>query len=120
MTQIINRRNFLREAALTSAGFVFLPQAIKAFNSGKKDKVRVGLIAVGYRGQVHLEEMLKRSDVEVLAMADPDKKMMAMAQALVKQYGKAVPVEYTNGKLDYQNLLKRDDIDAVIVSSPWE
>lgn len=33
---------------------------------------------------------------------------------------KQLPAEYTNGKLDYQNLLKRDDIDAVIVSSPWE
>ena len=30
---------------------------------------------------------------EVVAMADPDKAMMAKAQALVKKYGKAAPVE---------------------------
>jgi hypothetical protein len=34
------------------------------------------MIAVGLRGQLHLSEMLKRNDVEVIAMADPDKRMM--------------------------------------------
>ena len=120
MTPSINRRSFLRDAALTSAGFMFLPQAMKAYNPIKKDKVRIGMIAVGMRGQTHLEEMLKRSDVEIIAMADPDKGMMSLAQALVKKYGKKAPVEYSNGKLDYQNLLKRDDIDAVFIASPWE
>ena len=38
------------------------------------------MIAVGLRGQSHLEEMLKRNDVEIVAMADPDKGMMAAAQ----------------------------------------
>jgi hypothetical protein len=46
--------------------------------------------------------------------------MIAMAQELVKKYNKKAPAEYSNGKTDYQNLLKRDDIDAVIVASPWE
>lgn len=120
MKRSLDRRAFLRDAALTSAGFMFLPQAMKAYHTVKKDKVRLGMIAVGLRGQTHLEEMLKRSDVDVIAMADPDKRMMGMAQELVKKYGKKAPVEYTNGPKDYQNLLKRDDIDAVIVASPWE
>lgn len=105
---------------MAGAGLVLAPQAVKAQSSIKKEKVRVGLIAVGLRGQTHLEEMLKRNDVEVMAMADPDKDMMAMAQKLVRQYNKKEPAEYTNGNEDYKNLLKRDDIDAVIVASPWE
>jgi hypothetical protein len=120
MNPSTNRRQFLRDAALTGAGFMFLPQALKAFGAEKKSLVRIGIIAVGLRGQLHLEEMLKRSDVEVNAIADPDKNMIAMAQSLVKKYNKKAPVAYSNGKLDYQNLLKRDDIDAVIVASPWE
>jgi hypothetical protein len=120
MSTTINRRDFLRNAALTSAGFAFLPQSIRAMGSTKKDKVRIGIIAVGLRGQLHLEEMLKRTDVEVNAIADPDKNMIAMAQELVKKYNKKAPAEYSNGKTDYQNLLKREDIDAVIVASPWE
>ncbi len=78
------------------------------------------MIAVGLRGQAHLEEMLKRSDVDIVAMADPDKIMMAASQKLVSKYGKKAPVEYTNGPYDYRNLLKRDDIDAVLIASPWE
>ena len=55
-------------------------------------------IAVGLRGQSHLEEMLKRNDVEIVAMADPDKGMMAAAQKLVAQYNKKrrlnIPMAY--------------------------
>lgn len=116
----INRRNFISNTALAGAGLALMPQSIKAMGAVKKDKVRVGIIAVGLRGQLHLEEMLKRSDVEVIAIADPDKGMIAMAQKLVKQYNKKAPAEYSNGNEDYKNLLKRDDIDAVIVASPWE
>ena len=120
MNHLLNRRKFLRDTTLASAGFVFLPSAIKAYGTVKMDKVRVGIIAVGLRGQLHLEEMLKRKDVEVIAMADPDKDMMAMARTLVKKYDKKAPAEYGNGPLDYQNLLKRADIDAVFIASPWE
>jgi hypothetical protein len=116
----MNRRNFIQNSLIFSAGISFLPQSLRAMYPEKLDKVRIGMIAVGYRGQSHLGEMLKRPDVEVVAMADPDKNMMAMAQKLVAKYGRKAPVEYTNGDYDYRNLLKRDDIDAVIVSSPWE
>jgi hypothetical protein len=116
----INRRNFISSTALAGAGIAFMPQSIKAMSAAKKEKIRAGIIAVGLRGQLHLEEMLKRSDVEVNAIADPDKGMIAMAQKLVKQYNKKAPAEYSNGNEDYKNLLKRDDIDAVIIASPWE
>jgi len=91
---------------------------LPVFASAKKDKVRMGMIAVGLRGQSHLEEFLKRKDVEVVAMADPDKYMMKQARKLVDQYNKKAPAEYGNGNYDYKNLLKRDDIDAVMISSP--
>jgi len=115
-----DRRQFIKQAGLATAGVALMQTPLKAFASEKVTKVRVGMIAVGLRGQLHLSEMLKRADVEVVAMADPDKQMMAMAQKLVSQFGKKAPVEYSNGPNDYKNLLKRDDIDAVFVSSPWE
>lgn len=114
-----SRRTFLRQSILAGAA-LSVPHAIKAYAEEKKTKVRIGFIAVGLRGQTHLEEMLKRSDVEVIAMADPNSKMMSMAQALVKKYGKKAPKEYANGPYDYRNLLAREDIDAVFISSPWE
>lgn len=120
MTFHYDRRKFLKQTALAGAGIAFLQSPLSVFAAEQQTKVRIGMIAIGLRGQLHLSEMLKRDDVEVIAMADPDKQMMAMAQAIVKQFGKKAPVEYSNGKNDYKNLLKRDDIDAVIIASPWE
>ncbi len=115
-----SRRKFIRQSAIAGAGISLSAFPFQAFATEKKKKVSIGMIAVGLRGQLHLEEMLKRNDVDIVAIADPDKQMIAMAQQLVKKYNKKKPVEYTNGNYDYQRLLKREDVDAVIISSPWE
>lgn len=115
-----DRRNFIKQTSLAGAGIGLLQSPLELFASEKQSLVRIGLIAVGLRGQTHLSEMLKRKDVEVVALADPDKSMMAMAQKLVAKSGKKAPVEYSNGPEDYKNLLKRSDIDAIIIASPWE
>lgn len=114
------RRTFIKQSLLAGTALSLPGIHIKAFAEEKKGKVRIGFIAIGLRGQTHLEEMLKRNDVEIVAMADPDKAMMKKAQALVSKYNKKSPKEYTNGPYDYRNLLNREDIDAVFVSSPWE
>ncbi len=120
MEQKYNRRKFVKQAAMAGVVVSAATSPLNVWAKPKAQKIRIGMIAVGLRGQTHLAEMLKRDDVEVTAMADPDKSMMAMAQKLVSSYGKPVPAEYTNGNYDYKNLLKRDDVDAVFISSPWE
>ncbi len=120
MTIHYDRREFLKQTAITGVGLAFLPSSLKAFASEKLAQVRIGIIGTGLRGQLHLSEMLKRADVEVTAIADPDKKMLGMAQALVRKFGKKAPVEYSNGDHDYKNLLKREDVDAVFIATPWE
>ena len=120
MKKNYSRRKFLKDASAAGIAVSAINTPIKTFATEKKNTVRLGMIATGYRGQSHLEEMLKRSDVEIVAMADPDKNMMAMAQKLVAQYKKKAPAEYTNGNYDYRNLLKRTDVDAVLIASPWE
>ncbi len=120
MKQDKSRRHFIRNTAIGTMGLSALNMPFKSFATEKKSVVRLGFIAVGLRGQSHLEEMLKRSDVEIIAMADPSKRMMDAAQKLITQYGKKAAIEFGNGNYDYKNLLKRDDIDAVFISSPWE
>ncbi|HEY2728032.1 MAG TPA: Gfo/Idh/MocA family oxidoreductase, partial [Parafilimonas sp.] len=120
MSENYNRRQFVKDVAASGLAISAIHAPLQMFASSKKDVVKVGMIATGLRGQSHLEEFLKRNEVEVTAMADPDKGMMADAQKLVSQYKKKAPAEYTNGNYDYRNLLKRDDVDAVIIASPWE
>jgi predicted dehydrogenase len=120
MSYSYNRRKFIKDSAIAGAGISLLNTPLKLFAEEKKPIVRLGMIAVGFRGQSHLEEMMKRKDVEVIAMADPDKRMMASAQKIIAKYNKKAPIEFSDGNYDYRNLLKRDDIDAVIIASPWE
>lgn len=115
-----DRREFIKKSLLGGAAVSLANLDLKAFAAVQQPKIRLGFIAVGLRGQTHLEEMCKREDVEIVAMADPDKQMMAMAQSIVLKYKRKAPKEYTNGPYDYRNMLKQTDIDAVFVSSPWE
>jgi hypothetical protein len=116
----MNRRNFVKTTAMATAGGLLAPNVLRAAGPDVDKKVRLGMIAVGFRGQSHIEELLKRNDVELVAFADPDARMMADAQVLLKKYGKSPAAEYGNGDYHYREMLQRDDIDAVIVSSPWE
>lgn len=120
MKQEISRRHFIKNTALAGFGALILPGSLFSANALSDNKVRIGMIATGYRGQALLEELLKRSDVEITAFADPDTRMLAMAQELVAKYKKPAPKEYANGDYDYRNLLRDENVDAVIIASPWE
>ena len=120
MNMPLDRRNFIKNTGMAGMAVGFSLSNIRAFAASQTNKVRVGMIGVGMRGQNHLEMMLQRDDVDVIAMADPDPKMMATALNIVSKSGKKTPVSFGNGPYNYKDLLKRDDIDAVIIATPWE
>lgn len=105
---------------MASIAGAYLLSGIRAYAATQKDRVRVGIIGTGMRGQNHIEMMLERSDVDIVALADPDPRMLADALTLIKKAGKAEPATYPKGNYDYKNLLKRSDVDAVIIATPWE
>ena len=116
----MNRRKFIRQSGMASIAGAYSLSGIRAYAATQKDRVRVGIIGTGMRGQNHIEMMLERSDVDIVALADPDQRMLADALTLIKKAGKAEPATYPKGNYDYKNLLKRSDVDAVIIATPWE
>ena len=115
-----DRRTFIRNTTLTILGFGLVPRSVKAFYQAGEKKVRLGFIGCGLRGQSHMAEIALRDDVEIIALHDPDPAMMALAQEVLVKTKRNKAIEFTNGNDDYKELLKRDDIDAVIIASPWE
>jgi hypothetical protein len=113
------RRNFIKSAALASAGLTILPSNI-LFSKDKDTKVRLGFIGVGLRGQNHLELVLRRNDVEVIAICDIQQRMIDMSKELITKSGKKMPQVIMDGPYGYRKLLQNKDIDAVIISTPWE
>ena len=71
-------------------------------------KVKLGIIGLGYIGQIHLKNCLGFPDVEVLAVADVSEK------ALNKAKKTGVKETFTS----YESLLKNQEIDAVIIGLP--
>jgi predicted dehydrogenase len=116
----MNRRKFIRQTGMASIAGAYSLSSIQAFAASQRDKVRIGIIGTGMRGQNHIEMMLERSDVDITALADPDPRMLADALALIQKAGKPIPATYPKGNYDYRNLLKRTDVDAVIIATPWE
>lgn len=117
-----SRRNFIKTSALAGIGALFLTQPLLAstFKYNVDKKVRLGLIGVGLRGQSQLDVIAKRNDVEVVAFADPDPRMMKAAQDILKKNNYPPAKEFGNGNYDYQNLLQLSNIDAVLICTPWE
>ncbi|MFN0013492.1 MAG: Gfo/Idh/MocA family protein [Saprospiraceae bacterium] len=116
------RRNFIKSSALAGFGALILPNSLFSYSDNRNHtkKVRLGFIAMGMRGQVLLQEMVGRDDVEIIAIAEPDPAMMQIGQKLLTKNNRPPAREFGNGEYDYQNLLKVENIDAVLIASPWE
>jgi predicted dehydrogenase len=117
----LSRNEFLKLSALAGAGALLLPHSLLATpRASAPKKVRVGFIGVGLRGIVHVEEIAKRNDTEIVAFADPNPLMMADTQKVLAKYKRPAAKEFGNGNEDYRNLLKLKNLDAVIIATPWE
>ena len=114
-----DRRTFLQQSMMAGVA-VSLPNQIKALASSKINKVRIGMIGVGFRSHEHMGNFLQRDDVEITAIADPQQRSITDALKVFKKYNRPQPAIYQNGNHDYENLVKRNDVDAVVICTPWE
>ncbi|MFM7153004.1 MAG: Gfo/Idh/MocA family protein [Bacteroidota bacterium] len=128
MSNKLNRRTFLQNSVLAGAALVVPAATIDKQTAGTpfilngkpKDKLRLGFIGTGLRGQSHVELALMRADCEVVAIADPDPKMVADTLKMIEEKGRKKPAVYDKGPHDYKNLLEDKSVDAVVIASPWE
>lgn len=79
---------------------------------------RLGIIGTGGRGTNLLENFLA-ADVQVKALCDivPDK--AKNAQSMVEKAGQSAPALYTEGDYAFEKLVARDDLDFVVIATPW-
>lgn len=99
------RRTFLKQAALTAAVLAYPTSTVL----GANDRVRVGMIGVGDRGNDLLGQVLKVPNIELVAMADVYSRRRDQAKSRVSG------IQTFD---DYRRLLDMKDIDGVIVASP--
>jgi predicted dehydrogenase len=82
---------------------------------GANDRIRVGMIGVGIMGTGHLRDFTRQQnqdkDIEVVAISDVYKRHRERAQAISK-------LEEKNIVVDYREVLRRDDVDCVLIATP--
>ena len=124
-----NQPPFSRRDLLRGAGTVLLSQTAAA-QTGQKSvvgmpfdpraNVRMALIGCGERGSDMLKEYLGVDGLTVTAVCDVVKDAALQAQAAVERAGQHPPAVYANGERDFENLLKREDVDFAYMATPWE
>src|ERR1700737_4053862 len=100
------RRDFLKQAAVGTAAFLAYPTSPVL---GANDRIRVGMIGVGNRGQELLKQVISVPNPQLVAIADVYTRRHDEAK-------KMAPGIQTFD--DHRRLLDMKDIDAVIVASP--
>jgi Oxidoreductase family, NAD-binding Rossmann fold len=114
----MQRRDFIQKTAL--AGSISIIPNINFGKPKEEKKVRLGFIGVGMRGRSHLGMAMFRDDVEINAICDIDPASIAESLQMIKNKGRKEPAVYQKGERDFENMVKRDDLDGIIISTPWE
>ena len=119
---IIDRRQFLKQATGATMAAVSFPYVVQSSALGKagsvaaSDRITLGFIGVGSHGiGMNLNSFLANADAQAVAVCDVDPNHMARARNIVnKKYGDNDCAAYK----DFREIIYRDDIDAVMISTP--
>ena len=112
----MNRRKFIKTTALATTAS-FLPSSMFAISS---NKLQVGIIGTGLRGQWMTKLLLDRSDVDIPVICDIDEKMIDMVLNVFEKQGRPKPKIYRDGPEDFRNMVSNEDLDGVYIATPWE
>lgn len=108
MSRKMDRRTFLKGAAIGGFSFLFLRDSRMAFGFPQNEKLNIAMIGAGGRGRGNLDGVLSEN---IVALCDVDERLAHSAQ-------QACP----NAKFfkDFRKMLEqmRNQIDAVVVSTP--
>ncbi len=117
----VTRRQFLKGAAAVAAA----PYVLSSSAWGRtppSERITLGMIGVGNMGGGHLETLVGNRDFQILAICDVDRTKRDKAQQKVEE---AYAAERTDGTYqgcdtynEFEVLLARRDIDAVLIAVP--
>lgn len=116
-----NRRLFLKNLGLAGAAAAVTPSIFatetkslnflkRAASFSKNEKIRIGLIGAGGMGVADANTALEHENIEMTAVCDLYSGRLDDSR---ERWGEQIFVT-----ADYKEILKRDDVDAVIIGTP--
>ena len=117
MPNSLNRRQIIKLGVATGLSLGTASLSLAADNANKQKPFRLGFVGTGARG-TYLLQLALAAGVEVPAICDINP---ANLQQAIEIVGKArdgrKPEGYSQGPTDYRRMLKRDDLDAIVVGT---
>jgi len=113
----MHRRDFLKASA--AAGVLASVPWVSALGR-PRERLRVGVIGTGMRGQVLLSELLKQDGVDVAALCDIERFMLDRALGVLAGAGRPAPRVFTGSDDVWRGMLADARLDAVLIATPWE
>jgi hypothetical protein len=121
-----SRRDLLKLAGLASLGALARAQSTGGKSMADvpfqpKDSIRIGVIGTGGRGNSLVDNFSVVPGVQITALCDTVKDKVLKTQAKLDRAGKASqPIAlFHSDDHAFEGLLKRDDIDLVVIATPW-
>ena len=114
----MKRRRFIQQAAVIGSGIPFLEYRSPSPKADSR-KARLAFIGVGMRGAYLLKEAVSQGFTEVVAVCDVDPKAIDNVKQTIKEFKAREPV-YFSGESDFEKIVKREDVDGVVIATPWK
>jgi len=125
----INRRRFLKHAAVAAAGMAGFPYLVPSSALGKagsvapSERITLGAIGLGIRGTTHLRTFLPFAEAQIIAVSDLYRSRREAAKKRVEDHyartsSAAGTYKGCDTYNDFRDLLARKDIDAVVIATP--
>ncbi|MEN0006067.1 MAG: Gfo/Idh/MocA family oxidoreductase [Bacteroidota bacterium] len=109
-------KSLVASAARPTTGALF------GFKADPIEKVRVGVIGIGNRGNTLIEMMqwlVENGRAEIVGLCDVEEKRVRKGLEKVAQWQQSTPRAYYDGELDWQNLAQQEDVDLLLITTPW-
>lgn len=117
MNRPLTRRNFFGLTALTSLGI----QTAGVLHAAEisEPPVRIGVIGVGNRGCSLLDILFNLPNVKIPAICDSNPQRLEYALSIFEKAGQPKPETYSRDDYAYEELIARNDLDAILIATPW-
>lgn len=117
MKPLISRRNFVKTTTMAGVAASIAPTILLGSPS---QRLQIGIIGTGFRGQWVSQLLLNRPDVDIPVICDVDDIMIERVLKIFKKANRPLPKIYKNGPEDFRNMVANEDLDGVYIATPWE
>lgn len=93
--------------------------AASTVKKSANDHIQIGFIGTGLRGRNHVNNLLDHPKVQCVAICDIDPDAIERASQIIETKGQQKPKIYSDDERAYEDMLAKENLDAVVIATNW-